>query len=801
MKSIDLCGEWKLISQNGEKFNATVPGCVHTDLFNLDDIFLNDNSKNYQYVENENWTYEKTFFAEDLSDNAFLVFDGLDTYCNIYLNGKKIGFADNMFIPHSFRADDFLRPGENTIRVEFLSPIEYVKDKPALPGAFTTERLHTRRIQFSYGWDWAERLVTCGIYKPCCIEFRNKMKTDSVYIVTKNIDEYSASMKISEYFSGFEKGGNVKTEIFDCNGKTVYRSDFYCSESLLVLNFDIVNPMLWYPIGYGNQPLYTLKITVGDEVFTQKFGIRSVKILRLHDKEGNAAHEKCKQLQSVKKQSFDLNTDYSGFTLIINGIKAFCMGANWVPCETFPSAEANEKITSILEAAAAAGINMIRVWGGGMFECEHFYNECDRLGIMVTQDFLMACGKYPEYDESFLKQITAEAEFAAVYLRNHPSLVWWTGDNENAVNGCDSMKDYDGRTVGHKAILPVLERLDYSREFLYSSPFGGNRYCSKTVGTTHNTFFLGDIFAYIDKEDLSDYRNEQKNYTARFIAEEPILGAIMPQSLNKFIETQDDYDMWLWHTKTNPALGRELLDIMTSFAEKLFGKFGDWDDKYFKMRYIQYEWVRLSLQNARMNWDFCSGIIYWMLNDCWPAASGWSVIDYYSLPKPGYYAIKNNSVSVTGNLVFNNGFHLFLSNIRPTVKNCRAVVKKINYKTNETDTVFYDNLSVNAGITDIPINTGLNDNELLLSRTECDGECNYSYYKIGTPVITKCNAFRSEIFENEIEIHAETFLFAVEITGADSISDNYLMLESGETVRLKYSGNPESIAVCAYTLV
>lgn len=190
-----------------------------------------------------------------------------------------------------------------------------------------------------------------------------------------------------------------------------------------------------------------------------------------------------------------------------------------------------------------------------------------------------------------------------------------------------------------------------------------------------------------------------------------------------------------------------------------------------------------------------------MLNDCWPAASGWSVIDYYSLPKPGYYAIKNNSVSVTGNLVFNNGFHLFLSNIRPTVKNCRAVVKKINYKTNETDTVFYDNLSVNAGITDIPINTGLNDNELLLSRTECDGECNYSYYKIGTPVITKCNAFRSEIFENEIEIHAETFLFAVEITGADSISDNYLMLESGETVRLKYSGNPESIAVCAYTLV
>lgn len=336
---------------------------------------------------------------------------------------------------------------------------------------------------------------------------------------------------------------------------------------------------------------------------------------------------------------------------------------------------------------------------------------------------------------------------------------------------------------------------------IHSSPFGGNKYCSKTVGTTHNTFFLGDIFSYIDKGDLSDYRNEQKKYTARFIAEEPILGAIMPQSLNKFIEKPDDYSMWLWHTKTNPGLGRELLDVMTSFAEKLLGKFGDWDDKYFKMRYIQYEWVRMSLQNARMNWDFCSGIIYWMLNDCWPAASGWSIIDYYGLPKPGYYAIKNNSMSVTGILDKDNGFHLLLSNICPTAKQCKTVVKKINYITNASDVVFDDTVSANSGITDIPINAEPNDKELLLSCTEYDRKCNYSYYKNATPEIAECNDFSSEILVNEIEIHADTFLFAVEICGADSISDNYFILEKGSTVRIKYSGEPEKITVCAYTLV
>lgn len=802
MKKIDLCGKWKLIRQNGDTYNAAIPGCVHTDLFEIEDIFCEDNSKKCQFIENENWTYETEFVLDELSTNAVLVFEGLDTYCNIYINGSKVGFADNMFIPHSFNISNFIRIGKNSLCVEFLSPIKYVQNKEALPGAFTTERLHTRRMQCSYGWDWLERFVTMGIFKPCYIEFQTEMKTDCVYVITKNIDKYSASIKISEYFSHYKNGENVITEIYDPFQNLIYTSDFYCKERLLVLNIDIPSPQLWYPNGYGEQPLYTLKISINDEVFYQKFGIRTVKILQIYDEENSCAYKKCKLLQTTNGKSFDHNNQYSCFTPVINNKKVFCIGANWVPCEPFPSAETSSKISEILELAANAGINMIRVWGGGIFEQQHFYDECDRLGLMVTQDFMMACGNYPENDEAFLNQLSKEAEYAAVALRNHPSLVWWTGDNENAVDGSDSMCDYPGRIASHKAILPVLERLDHNREFLYSSPFGGNRYGSKTVGTTHNTLFLGDMFSYINKKSLSDYRREWKNYIARFIAEEPIFGAVMPNSLKKFIkEDPSDYKMWLWHTKTNPGLGSELLDISTDFAEKLFGKFQDWDDKYFKMRYLQYEWVQLTLQNARINWDFCSGIVYWMLNDCWPAASGWSVIDYYNNVKAGYYAIKNLSKVIVGAFDYESNLTFCISNIDTSPKQCCLKIKKINYITNASEIILENDLTATPGTTELPLNTRPADDELFISYLECDDEYNVAYYKNGTPSIEKCSCFTYRINENKIEISSDVFLFAVEILGADYLSCNYFMLESGKPFTVKFSGKPENITVNAYRLI
>ena len=788
-KRIDLDGTWELYDEAGRKYNGTVPGCVHTDLFSLREMFYEKESEKCRFIEEREWKYSRSFDVAEIEEKPVLVFEGLDTYCEIFLNGIKVGEADNMFIPHRFEVEGILKQGENHLEVLFHSPIKVVTGKKKLPGAFTTERLHSRRLQCTYGWDWVDRFVTCGIFRPVYLVFENTMSLEDVYIFTNNLDTYSAQMKVSERFRNFEAGSAVKTEVLDPQGNVIHCVVHYCEEKESILYFDIEEPRLWYPRPYGEQPLYTLRISVGEQVTCQKFGIRTVKLLQLKDREEESI-SRCKALQqTVSGESWDQNEEYSGFILIINGTKIFCTGANWVPCEPFPSAETEAKITGLLKSAVDAGINMIRVWGGGLFEKQHFYHECDRLGILVTQDFLMACGTYPEEEVEFQKQLKKEAEFAAVYLRNHPSLVWWTGDNENAVEGCDTDANYQGRTSARKIIAPILEKLDYNRMFLFSSPYGGKKYASKTVGTTHNTQFLTDIFAYVAQEDISDYREYWKEYTARFIAEEPSMGAVCRESLNEFVsmKNQERYDMWLHHTKTNPALGRELMDIIVDFSEKLFGTYKDWEDKYFKLRYLQYEWIRFTLGNARSHLWFNGGIVYWMLNDCWPAAIGWSLLDYYNRPKAGYYAMKTCGQPVTAYIEKTEaGYQVHVSNILGqgnTAEICLKVML-LNLKSGRNQTLAEESLKSNTVKHGVQAYISLNNDEILIAEVRYGAGFQRTWYKEGLPKLEKAEGLFFRSREDGIEVWADTYVHVVEIEGAELLSDNYFSLLPGERRRI-----------------
>lgn len=802
---IDLCGEWNISDSCGMDFKGTVPGCIHTDLFTKNDMFYENNSQNCRFIEERDWKYTKEFVVDEFGEKPVLHFEGLDTYCEIYLNHTKIGNAENMFIPHKFSIDGILKKGTNLLEVKFVSPIKAVKDKPNLGGAFTTERLHTRRMQCTYGWDWVDRFVTCGIFRPAYILFESEMMLQDVYVFTNSIDKYSAQIKVSEHFKNYENGCLVKTEILNPQEEVVWSNETWCEEAESIFYADIENPMLWYPHNYGEQPMYTLRIKVGDTVTYQKFGIRTVKILQLKDTDAKAI-EKCKMLQQTASgQQYDQNTEYSGFILLINGVRIFCTGANWVPCEPFPSAESNDKITNILETSVVAGINMIRVWGGGIFEKEHLYNECDRLGILVTQDFLMACGHYPESDEEFKEHLKNEAKFAAVYLRNHPSLVWWSGDNENAVDGNDTMQSYKGRTSSRSVIAPVLEKLDYNRVFLFSSPYGGKKYASKTVGTTHNTQFLGFLFDYISRSDLNDYREWWKGNTARFIAEEPNMGAVCKKTLNEFIslENQQSRDMWLAHTKSNPGLDRELLDIITDFAEKLFGKFRNFEDKYFKLRYIQYEWIRFSLGNARSNTWFNSGIIYWMLNDCWPAAMGWSILDYYTRPKSGFYALKKfgqgTNLYISKELT---GYNINISNIFEQNSTTTLTVGIVNLETNIYTELQKEIVIIPCGVVAKAINTSLSDKEILIAEI-CDNNFTQrSWYKEGLPLLKESKYISWSITGDSLEIWASTYVHAVEIECGDIIEDNYFSLLPGEKriINIKDLNDKSDLIVRGFTL-
>ena len=643
-----LNGTWQGRCLNGGTeeftFKGKVPGCVHTDLMGKripKDLQKGKNAEQCQWIEERDWEYSRTFVPRR-TDFTHLVFEGLDTYAEVYLNGVHIGSADDMFITHRFCVEGLLKEGENTLTVSFRSPVKEVEGLPERKAAFGNyERLYTRRMQCTYGWDWVERFITCGIWRDVYLERKNGITAKSVYVVTEAIfNAYSAQLLIDAELENYEQGGIVRMEIRNPAGKVVYANRWYRKEPRLRVRVQLRWTELWYPAGYGRQPLYTVRIGGLEE----RFGIRTVRIEQLPDEKGSDYYNLCRKLKKTPSgKKYDHNKEFSSFRLVVNGKPIFCRGANWVPSEPFPSAETDKKQETLLKLAVDCGVNMLRVWGGGIFERKRFYELCDELGILVTQDFLMACGDYPS-DDGFIEKLQKETEAAALALRNHPCLMWWSGDNENAVLGCDTADSYRGRDAIFRGIEPVLSRLDPARPFMLSSPCGGNTYASKTVGTTHNTQFLGtEIFPAIWDTDLRDLKKLFARLSARFIAEEPVFGAASTPSLQRFMSSEDILegdDMWQYHTKGNPALKFTLFDMLQTFSRKVLGEFTDGYDRLFKLKYAQYEWLRLSFEQARRNEGFCNGMIYWMWNDCWAAAAGWSLVDYYCVPKAGFYSFK-----------------------------------------------------------------------------------------------------------------------------------------------------------------
>ena len=316
MKRQYLHGRWLLKNDRVGTLPATVPGCVHTDLIEngvIRDLFWRDNPQSYLWVESCDWEYEYTFDAQ-ISEDAVLVFEGLDTYSEVFLNGTLLGKTDDMFIPHRFAVSEHLKEKDNLLRVRFLSPVKEVEGLPLRKGAFTRERMNTRRLQCTYGWDWVDRFVTAGIFRDVYLEYANGIDVDNVYVYTEALDSFGAQIAVQMNFKHTEVGSLATVEILSPEGACVASTRFYADRPQFVRRFDIPSPALWYPNGYGAQPLYRLRISVGENVFEETFGIRTLRILQLTDKEGSEYHTKAKKLQAMEGgQKYDKNEIYSGF--------------------------------------------------------------------------------------------------------------------------------------------------------------------------------------------------------------------------------------------------------------------------------------------------------------------------------------------------------------------------------------------------------------------------------------------------------------------------------------------------------
>ena len=812
MDAMSLNGQWSVegVSPEGDKLKlcGAVPGCNLDAVLNLHndkDIFYRDNAEHVQKYENYDWVYTKEFELNITEKKYELVFERLDTYCDIFLNDIHIAYCENGFISYRFDVSNAIQNGKNILKVYFYSPV--LRDrgkKPRKFWAFSKDRMYTRRMQCTYGWDWAMRFVTCGIGDTYIEPVTDKLKVKKVYAYTKSIDEDCAEIITDIDFSYYEGGGIVSVELYDPDGGIECRYSRYNEECFMRVSMDVANPKLWFPNGYGDANLYKLVVKHNDNVlYTTMFGIRTVKIMQLADKMDDINHNKCLE---IKKSDFahryDKNTDFSGFILKVNGEKIMCKGANWVPCMPFAIADTHKKITRILTLAKEAGLNIIRVWGGGAFESEHFYDECSRLGIMVIQDFLMACGDYPEEQEWFLENLRKEAQYAVKLIRNKPCLVWWNGDNENAVDGTNNLKWYHGRNSAYKAIAPVIYEEDYMRSFLPSSPFGGELYASNTVGTTHNTQFLGFLFKYIENTDMDDFKEKLKQFRARFIAEEPVMGAASVSSLRRFMTDEDivgdDMSMWLYHTKNNPSLKKELFEYELLMAEKLFGSFTDGYDRFFKLKYLQYEWMRLTLEQVRREKWFSSGIIYWMLNDCWPAASGWAMIDYYCQPKASYYSFKRAAKAIIGSIDYNDGIYSLHVCNDSKAQNVRLRCFTLSGRELIAETRF--EAAANSSLVAYEIKDVLKDGDIIFFEiTDDSGICDRTFYMQGKLKMEPCDTEIIEKAENHITVKANKYVHAVELESEAVFEDNYFSLLPGEIRRINYYGSSD-ISVQGYTV-
>jgi beta-mannosidase len=636
---LSLNGTWNLTGYppepNAEPLRLTghVPGQVHGDLLRagkIEDPFYRERAEECQWVETWDWEYEREFdLPGDFTPGwNVLEFEGLDTYAAITLNGSVVGETDNMYVPHRFNVGPLLRPGRNTLKVRFASPLKKLEGLPLdrYFSVFSQERVYVRRMQCSFGWDWVNRFVSAGLWRPVTLRTYDSGRIQDLFVYTEDFDSSAANLRVR---FGVERHGDepltAEVRILDPSGRVCASPRARLVNDKADEEVCVVRPRVWWPNGLGEHPMYRCEVTLSRADGTvvdrreTEFGIRSVALEQIPDDIG------------------------SSFTLLINGQRVFAKGANWVPADPFPGEIDEARYQRLIGLAREGNANMLRAWGGGIYEPEAFWKACDREGIMVLQDFMLACAFYPEDNPAFLETLRKEFGGAIRLLRNHPSLVMWLGDNELGMNE-PATAAYNGRKIAEEVSGPLCAELDPSRPFLPTSPYGGSPNNCATEGDCHISAWYDPEFF---KSDMTDYRKRIDAAWGRFHSEYVTVGMPPLRSIRKWASEKDIADptgrVIEYHNKDNPYNGIDdatHLQLMRRTAEVLYGPTDDPHTAIRRMEYEQYEWVRLSCESLRRRKFQCSGLLYWMFNDCWPA-NGCSLVDYYGFPKAGWYGMKH----------------------------------------------------------------------------------------------------------------------------------------------------------------
>ena len=611
--------------------DAKVPGTIHQDLLNHNRIpnpFYGMNEEAVQWVENEDWMYRTSFVVteEQLNrDAAVLELDGLDTYADVFLNGALILRSDNMFVGHKVPVKSVLRKGENRLLIRFRSAV-----KEALPqwetngfdypadNDHSSKRvsIYTRKAPYSYGWDWGIRLATCGIWRPVRLVFSDVARIEDYYVRQASVSaskadvdnrleitnvtsqSVSALLKVAYHYSANDTK-EVQKQI-----------ELRPGENTVSLPVMIDNPHLWMPNGWGEPSLYKFTASVsvdGVDVASQErqVGLCSIRVVMEDDEHGKP------------------------FYFEVNGHPMFAKGANFIPDDALLPNVTTERYKRIFEDVKAANMNMLRVWGGGIYEDDKFYDEADRNGILIWQDFLFACTTYP-HDPLFLKRVEAEAEYNIKRLRGHASLAMWCGNNEiyegvrywgwknkyTAEAFAEMNRGYD---VLFRQLLPdMVKRFDSDRFYMHGSPYEANwgRPESWKIADSHNwgTWYGRKPFESFDSE------------IPRFMSEYGFQAFPEMKTIRTFAEEKDfELESPVMNAHQKATIGNALIKQTMGLYYKVPAKF---EDLVYVGLVLQGHGMRHGIEAHRRNRPYCMGSLFWQLNDSWPVVS-WSSIDYY----------------------------------------------------------------------------------------------------------------------------------------------------------------------------
>ncbi len=607
---------------------ASVPGSVYNDLLNagmIDDPYYRDNENFALELMKNDFEYKGEFNvnADDLaaSDEVILRFNGLDTLADITLNGKSLASTDNMHRIWEYPVKDLLLPGVNELVILFHSPVRFIQEEfekdPAILGTEDAMRgfPKIRKGHYMFGWDWGPRLPDAGIWKDIELLQVKKARFTRVYLRQSfNADLSSVTLRAEVSLEGpLTDGLKTLVSVIDPGGKTAVDRHDISKES----EISIPDPLLWWPNGLGGQPLYTV-------------------ITELVDEAGEVC-DKCEKRIGLRKLEMSTKKDEFGseFAHVINNVKFFAMGADYIPEDNILPRCNKERTRNLLKQCADAHFNCIRVWGGGLYPSDDFYDACDELGLVVWQDFMFACANY-RLTRDFEENILAELRDNIRRLYHHPSLGLWCGNNEmemfvdkgewGAKNEIKS--DY---VKMYEYLFPrLLETEDLDRFYWPASPSCGGGFDDP------NSPDRGDVHywdVWHGNKPFTEYRKFYFRYLSEFGFQSfPSIKTIeeftLPKDRNVFSYVMEK------HQRNASANGK-----IMNYMEQTFLYPTTLDTLIYASQLLQAEAIRYGVEHFRRNRGRCMGTVYWQLNDCWPVAS-WSSIDYYGRWKALHYYAK-----------------------------------------------------------------------------------------------------------------------------------------------------------------